>query len=114
MPAGRQVPRYLLVSEAKLSVPASGNFLPVTVKVISTRGCALEGGALPAEGVKCELQLDWHGREIRLPAKVAWKNKDGRTGLEFSDVPEDQLALLREMSATLWLQPIVPLGPEKG
>ncbi len=109
----RQVPRYLLVSEAKLSVPASGTTLPVNVKVISTRGCALEGGAVPAEGVKCELQLDWHGREIRLPAAVAWKNADGRTGLEFQDVPENQMKLLRELCATLWLQPIVPLRPEK-
>jgi PilZ domain-containing protein len=109
----RQVPRYQLIAEAKLSVPASGNVLPVSLKVISTRGCALEGGALPAEGIQCELQLDWHGREIRLPAKVAWKNTDGRTGLEFQDVPENQLKLLREMCATLWLHPIVPLRPEK-
>jgi PilZ domain-containing protein len=107
----RQALRYQLVSEAKLSV--SGAFLPVIVKVISTRGCALEGGALPAEGVACELQLDWRGREIRLPAKVGWKNTDGRTGLEFVDVPENQLKLLREFCASLWLQPIVPLRPEK-
>jgi PilZ domain-containing protein len=109
----RQVPRYQLASEAKLIVPASGNILPVSVKVISTRGCALVGEALPAEGVKCELQLDWHASGIRLPAKVLWKNTDGRTGLEFLDVPENQLMLLRELCASLWLQPIVPLRPDK-
>src|SRR5438477_11380150 len=113
MPERRKVPRYQLVSEAKLSVPASGAHFPVSVKVISTRGCALEGGVLPAEGVQCELQLDWRGGKIHLPARIAWKTKDGRTGLEFEDVPEEESKHLRELCASLWLQPIVPLRPEK-
>jgi PilZ domain-containing protein len=108
----RQVPRYIYGSQSKVAELSSGLQHVVTVDVISTRGCSTKGGTLPPVGQKCELHLDWHGSEIRLPAEVAWKNKDGRSGLKFAAIPDDQLKLLRGLCASLQLQPLVPTPPE--
>ena len=108
----REVPRYIYGSESKVAEPASGLQHVVTVEVVSTRGCMTKGGTLPPVGEKCELQLDWHGREIRIPAEVAWKTKDGRAGLKFATIPDDQLKLLRGLCGSLQLVPLIPTPPE--
>jgi PilZ domain-containing protein len=108
----REVPRYIYGIQGKVTETATGGTVAVTVEVLSTRGCATKGGTLPPLGQVCELQLDWHGREIRLPSTVAWKSKDGRVGLKFGAIPDEQVKLLRGLCASLQLQPLVPTPPE--
>jgi len=108
----RQFPRYIYGSESKVAELASGLQHVVTVEVIGTRGCLTKGGTLPPVGQKCELQIDWHGREIRIPAEVAWKNKDGRAGLKFVTIPDDEMKLLRGLCGSLQLLPLVPTPQE--
>jgi len=108
----RQVPRYIYGIEGKVADSRTGSASEVTVEILSTRGCATQGGTLPALGEPCELQLDWRGREIRLAAAVAWKSKDGRVGLKFGAIPDDQLKLLRELCGSLQLMPLIPTPPE--
>ncbi len=98
--------------QGKVAEAATGNTSVVTVEVVGTRGCATRGGTVPGVGQACEVLLDWHGREIRLPATVAWKTKDGRAGLKFTAIPDDQLKLLRGLCGSLQLQPLVPTLPE--
>jgi PilZ domain-containing protein len=108
----REVPRYIYGIQGKVIETSTGATVTATVEVLSTRGCATKDGTLPQLGQACELQLDWHGREMRLPATVAWKSKDGRAGLKFGAIPDEQLKLLRGLCASLQLQPLVPTAPE--
>jgi PilZ domain-containing protein len=108
----RQVPRYIYGTQGKVGETATGPAVTVTVEVLGTRGCAIKGGPVPPLGQACEVLLDWHGREIRLPATVAWKSKDERAGLKFGDIPEDQLKPLRGLCGSLQLQPLVPTPQE--
>lgn len=108
----RQVPRYIYGIQGKVRETSTGVTDSITVETLGTRGCATKGGKLPPIGQACEIELDWHGREIRLPAVVAWKSKDGRSGLRFGEIPEDQLKLLRGLCGSLQLQPLVPTHQE--
>jgi PilZ domain-containing protein len=108
MQVRREVPRYIFEGQGKVIEASTGSASAVTFDDLSMRGCSIRGGALPPLGQPCELQIDWRGREIRLPATVAWKTKDGRAGLRFGAIPDDQLKLLRRLCASLHLLPPVP------
>ena len=108
----RQVPRYLLGVAAKLSQPVGGAVSNVTVVTLGIHGCSIEGSGAPAIGQRCALRIEWRGAEIRAEAEVTWKTKDARVGFRFLSLKEESQKLLRELCATLRLQPLAPLPPE--
>ncbi len=112
MPERRQVPRYLCELRAQLLQPASGSRRDITVVTLSVKGCGIEGAGNLNQGQKCELRIEWHGKDLRAEAEVIWIKPEGRVGLRFVSVKEETLAVLREVCATLPLQPLAKLPPE--
>ena len=108
----RQVPRYMFGVAAKLSHATSATASNVRASVLSVRGCGIEGAGVPAVGQECEIAIEWRGADIHAHAKVVWKRSDGRTGLKFLSIPDEDLERLRELCATLQLQPMSPMPPE--
>jgi len=106
------VPRYIIDSKVELSRSTSGSRSAATVRSISVRGCRIQGEAVPAAGQKCQLILEWEGREFRCEVEVAWRKRDGDAGLKFLSLDEGQLALLRQLCATLRLEPLAPMPQE--
>ena len=108
----RQVPRYLLEIPARLFCPASGKVVDVAIPTIGVHGCSVEVVGGPDVGHKCELNLEWRGKELRVEAEVVWKTQAGQIGLKFQSLEKESRDLLRELCATLRLQPLVKLPPE--
>ena len=108
----RGVPRYIIDSRVELSRPTGESRTTATARSISVRGCRIRGEAVPAAGQKCQLALEWEGREFRCEVEVAWRKKDGDAGLKFLSLDESQLGFLRGLCATLRLEPLAPLPPE--
>ncbi len=77
----------------------------VNVHNLSAQGCCVEGPGVPAVGETCELAIEWEGRKFRCEAMIKWIKAKGLAGLEFLSVDEDRLAALREIFATLHLEP---------
>ncbi len=100
----RRVPRYMFGVTGRLSPAGGGPSSNVTVRIISTEGCAIEGETDLRPGQKCEFYLDWRGVEIGVTAEVAWKTKDGRMGLKFRSVDRDTQRRLSDLCTTLRLQ----------
>ena len=108
----RVVPRYLFEGSAHVSLGPDEPALKITLQIISVRGCGAVGEAVPAKGQKCELRLEWHGREFRTEAEVVWRKVQGEAGMKFITPDEDALKLLRQICSTLPLEPLEPLPPE--
>lgn len=108
----RGVPRYIFNSPAELIGLPGNPRTTATLRSISVRGCRIWGEAVPAVGEKCQLALEWEGREFRCEVEVAWKRKNGEAGLKFLTLDESGMAFLRGLCATLHLEPLAPLPPE--
>ena len=104
----RKVPRYHAEISAVLSQPGSESVTAVMVDVLSVQGCCVRGTGLPEAGRKCWLTLQWQGEEIRTEAQVAWKTIQGLAGLKFLSMDQASSETLRELCATLQLQPMPP------
>jgi hypothetical protein len=109
----RQVPRYLADISAVISQPGGGPTSHVTVVVLSVQGCCIQGVGAPEVGRKCLVTLEWQAEEIQAEAVVAWKDAKGRAGLRFLPMDQQSSETLRELCATLRLQPMSTLPPEK-
>ncbi len=108
----RRVPRYVSDLPARLSNLATGESADVTLITLSVQGGCLEGSGLPETGQKCEVNTEWQGRSLRLPGEIVWKSKEGRLGVRFAALDEEAEQLLRQVCASLRLQPMAPLPPE--
>lgn len=109
----RQVPRYLANVSAAISQPGGGPASDVTVVVLSVQGCCIQGMGAPEVGKKCRLTLAWQAEKIRAEALVVWKDAKGRAGLRFLPMDQQSSETLRELCATLRLQPMSMLPPEE-
>ncbi|MBZ5515580.1 MAG: PilZ domain-containing protein [Acidobacteriia bacterium] len=110
----RQVPRYLAGLTAELTHHESGPVSQVAVEVLSVQGCCLQGTEIPGAGRKCQLTIRWQEEEIRTEAQVVWKNSKGWAGLRFLNMDRESSENLRELCATLGLQPFAPISADEG
>ncbi len=108
----RQVPRYLCELRGQLLDLGSGASLGVTVTTLSTKGCGIEGAGTLNRGQKYTVALEWRGKDLRAEGEVVWISPQGRAGFRFVAISEENLAHLKELCATLQLQPLVRLPPE--
>ena len=108
----RRVPRYVSELRAGITNPATGATAKVKLLTLSVLGGCLEGKGLPESGEKCELNTEWNGQPLRLPADVVWKSKGERVGLKFASLDPATEQLLRQVCSNLRLQPFAPLPPE--
>jgi hypothetical protein len=104
----RRVPRYFANLTAVLTHQVSGVSEPVQVEVLSVQGCCVRGKPVPEVGRKCRLTMHWQTGEIRTEAEVAWKDAQGLSGLRFLGMDQESSEALRELCATLRLQPMTP------
>ncbi len=98
---------------ATLAPSESTTSIPVQVEVLSVQGCCLRGSDLPEPGKKCLLSMNWKNREIRAEGQVAWKNSLGLAGLKFHNIDEPSREVLRDLCATLRLQPLTPWSAQE-
>ncbi|MFB3924145.1 MAG: PilZ domain-containing protein [Terriglobia bacterium] len=103
----RSVPRYLADVAAQIS-HAEGEGFKVIVEILSTQGACVRGNDLPAAGQRCRLTLQWLSERIQAEAEVAWKSHQGLAGLKFVSLDESGSSSLRELLATLRMQPVIP------
>ena len=104
----RRVPRYLTEVSAELSHAPGEPGSKVIIEILSVQGSCVRGGALPDAGRKCQLSLEWQGEKIHAEAEVAWKSQQGLAGLKFLSLDQKSSENLRELLATLRMQPIGP------
>jgi hypothetical protein len=109
----RQVPRYIADVSALLTHHETGSASEVAVEVLSVQGCCVKGAGIPEMGRKCRLTIRWQGEEIRTEAQVAWKNAKGVAGLRFLNMDQKSSETLRELCATLRLQPLAPMSTDE-
>ncbi len=109
----RRVPRYLGELHAQLTDPASGETWSVTLVTISVLGGCMEGKTFPNVGAQCFLIAEWEGKRLTLQGDVVWKSK-GQAGLKFHPVDEGPDKLLRQICASLRLQPLAPMPGQPG
>jgi hypothetical protein len=105
----RKIPRYEFGVTATLHRAGGRVGANVIIRDISTLGCEIEYAQGPNIGENCELYFDWQGTRLGLEARVAWKDADGRMGLQFRSVDKDSQRRLREIYAALHTRP--PLAP---
>ena len=108
----RVVPRYLFEGPAFVALGPDGPNLKITLQIISLKGCGAFGEAVPAKGEKCKLRFEWRGREFLTEAEVVWRKTKGEAGMRFLTLDEETLNQLRQLCATLPLEPLAPLPPE--
>ncbi len=108
----RQVPRYVFGEPAQLSLPPNGPVLTVTLLSLSVDGCRVEGPGVPAVKQKCHLLIQRQTGEIRSEVQVMWKRPPHLAGLRFLAMDDRNLEALRNLCATLRLQPLVIMPPE--
>jgi len=109
MPERRQVPRYLTETRGQLTLQGTRDVAPVSVVTLSVQGCCVKGADLPNAGSECQLTIPWQGRQIRVHAKVAWKQPNGQAGLRFESVDQESADNLRGLCASLRVQPLAPM-----
>jgi hypothetical protein len=109
----RQVPRYIADISAVLTRHDTGAESEVAVEVLSVQGCCVKGAGIPEAGRKCRVAIRWQGQEIRAEAQVAWKNTKGLAGLRFLNMDQASSETLRELCATLRLQPLAPISTDE-
>jgi len=108
----RQVPRYVSDLKAQIHQPSSSSPLGVKVVTLSVRGICIDGADPLNQGQKCQLRIDWQGKQFQADVEVVWKTKEGRAGLKFVASAHESEGLLREICATLQLQPLARLPEE--
>jgi hypothetical protein len=106
----RRVPRYISELRTRLSNLDTGATSSVTLVSLSVLGGCLEGPQLPEAGQKCELDSEWEGKCLLVQGDVVWKGR-GQAGLKFVSLDEAAEKLLREICASLRLQPMAPMPP---
>ncbi len=104
----RKVPRYLAEVSAQISHAQNDTGAKVIVEILSVQGACVRGSDLPEAGRKCRLTLQWQNERIQAEAEVAWRSHQGMAGLKFFSLDEKSVESLRELLATLRLQPLVP------
>ena len=104
----RKVPRYLAEVSAQISHAQSDSGSKVIVEILSVQGACVRGHDLPEAGRKCRLTLEWQNERIQAEAEVAWRSHQGMAGLKFFSLDEKSIESLRELLATLRLQPLTP------
>jgi hypothetical protein len=109
----RQVPRYLADVNAELSNPPTDSASKVVIEILSVQGCCLRGTGIPEIGRKCRLSLEWQGDRIHAESEVAWKSIQGLAGLKFLSMDRESSESLRELLATLRMQPMAPMKVEE-
>ncbi len=108
----RQVPRYSFGGPARLAPILGGAASDISVLSISVLGCRAKGANVPAVGQKCRLSIDWEAKEFSCEAEVKWKKPGGDVGLKFSPLDDKNRIILRELCATLRLEPLAPMPLE--
>jgi hypothetical protein len=106
----RQVPRYISELRARVSNLATGATSRVALVTLSVLGGCLEGPQLPEAGQKCELDTEWESKRLLVQGDVVWKVRE-QAGVKFASLPEAAEKLLRQICASLRLQPLAPLPP---
>lgn len=106
----RQVPRYLSELRARVSNLATGATSSAALVTLSVLGGCLEGPQLPEAGQKCELDTEWESKRLLVQGDVVWKGRE-QAGVKFVSLPEAAEKLLRQICASLRLQPMAPLPP---
>lgn len=109
----RQGPRYIADISALLTHHETGSASAVAVEVLSVQGCCMKGTAIPEAGRKCRRTIRWQGEEIRTEAQVAWKDAKGVAGLRFLTMDQESSETLRELCATLRLQPLARMSTDE-
>ena len=104
----RKVPRYLAEVSAQISHTQTDSGSKVIVEILSVQGACVRGSDIPEAGRKCRLTLEWQNERIQAEAEVAWKSHQGLAGLKFLSLDEQSSATLRELLATMRLQPLIP------
>lgn len=104
----RKVPRYLAEVSAHISHAENDAGSKVIVEILSVQGACVRGTDLPEAGRKCRLTLEWQNERIEAEGEVAWKSHQGMAGLKSFSLDEKSLESLRELLATLRLQPLIP------
>ncbi len=104
----RQVPRYISELHAQILQPATGSRFSVQLVTLSVRGCCVAGAGVLNHHEKCKLSIEWEGQQVLAEVEVVWKHKEGRVGLKFLSVREEDLNVLREVCTSLPLQPLNP------
>lgn len=102
----RKVPRYPFGMTGTFHPPGEGVGTRVVVRVVSTKGCAIEGADGPGVGKKCELYIDWRGAQIGVEGQVVSKDMEGRIGLKFLSVDKDIQMRLSDLCNTLRTQSV--------
>ena len=105
----RRVPRYSVHVKASVKLPGEDTTLTVIVEDLCVLGCLLEYGPALEVHQECEFAVTWKGREFRTPAVVAWRDEQGRVGLEFHVADAANHQLLREFCAEFQVTPLVRL-----
>jgi len=105
----RRVPRYVSELRARLTNVTTGAASNVRLVTLSVLGGCLTGPEAPEAGQSCDLNTEWNGKPLRLPAQIIWKSREGRVGVKFSSLEPSTEQLLREICSNLRLQPLAPL-----
>ena len=105
----RRVPHYISELRAHLTNVTTGEGSNVRLITLSILGCCLTGSEAPEAGQPCDLNTEWNGKPLLLPAQVIWKSLEGRVGVKFSSLDPPTEQLLREICSNLRMQPPSPL-----
>jgi hypothetical protein len=97
----RKAPRYAFGLNGLLHRPGETVGSKVSVQVISTLGCAVEGARDHAVGKECELYFDWNLLHVGVVAEVVSQDTTGRIGLKFTSVDRETESRLREICDAL-------------
>ncbi|HUU13851.1 MAG TPA: PilZ domain-containing protein [Terriglobia bacterium] len=100
----RKAPRYMFGVPAMLHPAGGGVGTKVLVRMMSTRGCSIEGAEGLSPGKKCELYVDWRGAQIGLQGKAVSGDAEGNLGLKFLSVDRDTQRRLSDLCDTLRIQ----------
>jgi len=101
----RKVLRHLFGVDAKLSESGNPAVLDVRVVNLSTEGCCAETPGTLKVGGKHVLIIGWRAKEILAEVVVVWTDTQGRAGLRFHSVRQEDQATLRELCSTLEILP---------
>lgn len=105
----RSVPRYVSELRVRLTNVATGTTSSVRLVTLSVLGGCLASPEAPETGQPCDLNTEWNGKPLRLPAEIIWKSREGRVGVKFSSLEPAAEQLLREICSNLRLEPMAPI-----
>ena len=97
----RKAPRYAFGLTGQLHRAGERVGSKVVVRIISTNGCGVEGGAELGVGNKCEVYFDWHNLHVGVEAEVASVDSTGRMGLRFLSLDREMQGRLKDICDAL-------------